>query len=254
MIWLPFSFFITAALYASVGFAGGSTYNALLVLAETDYRILPTIALLCNLIVACGGAYRFARAGHVEIARIAPWVATSVPAAWLGGYLQISETVFVGLLGLSLLASGLRMLFKKADEIVFEKASAYKWKPLAPLIGMALGLLAGLVGIGGGIFLAPVLHLLRWDNAKKIAATCSVFILVNSIAGLAGQTMKLGDTQFLTGITPYWMLFPAVLIGGQIGSYMGAVRLNPNMLRILTALLILYVSGRLLLRWYGMIA
>ncbi|MBK7362557.1 MAG: sulfite exporter TauE/SafE family protein [Micavibrio sp.] len=254
MIWLPISFFITAALYASVGFAGGSTYNALLVLAGTDYRILPTIALLCNLIVACGGTYRFARAGHVEIVRIAPWIVTSVPAAWLGGYLHVSETVFVGLLGLSLLAAGLRMFFKKSDEIVLEKSSAYKWKPLAPLIGMTMGLLAGLVGIGGGIFLAPVLHLLRWDNAKKIAAMCSVFILVNSIAGLAGQAMKLSDTQLLADITPYWILFPAVLIGGQIGSYMGVVRLNPDMLRVLTALLILYVSGRLLLRWYGMVS
>ncbi len=254
MIWLPLSFFITAALYASVGFAGGSTYNALLVLAGTDYRILPTIALFCNLIVACGGTYRFARAGHVEIVRIVPWIVTSVPAAWLGGYLHVSETVFVGLLGLSLLAAGLKMFFKKSDEIVLEKSSAYKWKPLAPLIGMTLGLLAGLVGIGGGIFLAPVLHLLRWDNAKKIAAMCSVFILVNSIAGLAGQAMKLSDTQLLADITPYWILFPAVLIGGQIGSYMGVVRLNPDMLRILTALLILYVSGRLLLRWYGMVS
>lgn len=254
MIWLPLSFFITAALYASVGFAGGSTYNALLVLAGTDYRILPTSALLCNLIVACGGTYRFARAGHVEIVRIAPWIVTSVPAAWLGGYLHVSETMFVGLLGLSLLASGLRMLLKKADELTLEKSSARKGQFLAPVVGAILGLLAGLVGIGGGIFLAPVLHLLRWDNAKKIAATCSVFILVNSVAGLAGQAMKLGDTQLLAEISPYWMLFPAVLIGGQIGSYMGVVRLNPDMLRILTALLILYVSGRLLLRWYGMIA
>ncbi len=142
MIWLPLSFFITAALYASVGFAGGSTYNALLVLAGTDYRILPTSALLCNLIVACGGTYRFARAGHVEIVRIAPWIVTSVPAAWLGGYLHVSETMFVGLLGLSLLASGLRMLLKKADELTLEKSSARKGQFLAPVVGAILGLLA----------------------------------------------------------------------------------------------------------------
>lgn len=254
MIWLPLSFFITAVLYASVGFAGGSTYNALLVLAETDYRILPAIALLCNLIVACGGTYRFTRAGHVDIARIFPWIITSVPAAWLGGYLKISETVLVGLLGLSLLVAGLRMLFRQADEITLGKSSARKWTLLAPVVGTILGLLAGLVGIGGGIFLAPILHLLRWDSAKKIAATCSVFIFVNSIAGLAGQITKLGDIQLLSGIAPYWILFPAVLLGGQIGSYMGAVRLNPDMLRALTALLILYVAGKLLFRWYGMIA
>ena len=123
---------------------------------------------------------------------------------------------------------------------------------LAPVTGAALGLLAGLVGIGGGIFLAPVLHFLRWDNAKKIAATCSVFILVNSLAGLAGQLMKLSGTPFLAQAASFWILFPAVLIGGQIGSYAGAKRLNPEILRIMTAALILYVSGQLLWRWWGM--
>ena len=244
---------MTAVLYAAVGFGGGSTYNALLVLAETDYRILPSIALLCNLIVVSGGTYRFARAEHINWRRIMPWIVTSVPAAWLGGYLHISEVMFVGLLGFSLLAAGLRMLLRQKNEEQAGQSPLSRWPVLAPVIGTALGLLAGLVGIGGGIFLAPVLHLLRWDNARKIAAVCSVFILVNSIAGLIGQTMKLSNMALLGDMTAYWMLFPAVLIGGQIGSYMGAKRLNPDMLRVLTAILILYVAGRLLLRWWGMV-
>lgn len=254
MIFLPLSFFATAALYASVGFAGGSTYNALLVLFRTDYRILPAIALICNLIVSAGGTYRFASAGYVDLKRITPWIVTSIPAAWLGGYLPVSEKLFVGLLGFSLLFAGLRMLLQKNHEDKAMESPIVHLPFLAPVMGAVLGFLAGMVGIGGGIFLAPVLHLLRWEHAKKIAATCSVFILVNSIAGLAGQAMKIGDAQILINIAPYWMLFPAVLAGGQIGSYFGAVRLNPQALRIVTAVLVLYVSGQLLLRWWAMVA
>lgn len=257
MILLTFSFFATAILYAAVGFGGGSTYNALLVLAQSDFRILPAIALICNLIVVSGGTYQFHRAGYIDIKQIAPWIITSVPAAWLGGYLHVSEVLFVGLLGVSLLLSGLRMLWtawaKESGRQNTPRRMIHRYRLLAPGIGALLGLLAGLVGIGGGIFLAPVLHLLHWDGARKIAATCSVFILVNSLAGLTGQLMKLGKMQLMGEISSYWMLFPAVLIGGQIGSYWGVKRLNPNTIRLFTALLILYVAGRLLLRWWGMI-
>ena len=255
MILLSLSFFITAILYAAVGFGGGSTYNALLVLAGTDYRILPSIALICNLIVVSGGTYRFTRSGYIDLRRIAPWIITSVPAAWLGGYLHISETLFVGLLGISLLASGLRMLLVKQAETIeyVGGAKTDKFKALPFIVGAVLGLLAGVVGIGGGIFLAPVLYLMRWDNARKIAATCSVFIFVNSLAGLIGQAMKLSDLEILGNIWGYWMVFPAVLVGGQIGSYMGSKRLDPNALRFLTALLILYVAARLLIRLWGLV-
>ena len=252
MIFLSLSFFMTAILYAAVGFGGGSTYNALLVLAKTDYRILPAIALICNLIVVSGGTYRFFRAGHVDFKRIMPWIIPSVPAAWLGGYLNISETLFVGLLGFSLLAAGLRMVWPEKN--IETAPLPFNQHPvLPPFIGMALGLLAGLVGIGGGIFLAPVLYLLRWDNAKKIAAACSIFILVNSLAGLIGQIIKLDNSALLGDIKSYWLLFPAVLIGGQIGSYMGAVKINPKMIRLMTSFLIFYVSIRLIWRWWGML-
>lgn len=249
MIALALSFFITAILYAAVGFGGGSTYNALLVLAETDYRVLPALALICNLIVVSGGAYRFTRTGHVNLKRIAPWIMTSVPAAWLGGMLDISEALFVGILGFSLLAAGTRMLWPD-NNVRLPIINKHHFLP--PIIGAGLGLLSGLIGIGGGIFLAPVLYLLRWDDAKKIAATCSIFILVNSLAGLAGHMMKL-DNKELGSITAYWFLFLAVLVGGQIGSYIGVERLNPNILRFLTAVLILYVSMRLLWRWWAII-
>ncbi len=253
MMFLSLSFFVTALLYAAVGFGGGSTYNALLVLAEVDYRILPSIALICNLIVVSGGTYRFARAGHVDFKRIFPWIVSSVPAAFLGGYLNISETIFVGLLGASLLLAGVRMIYPEKKNLNLPLSAINKNRVFPLLIGAVLGVLAGLVGIGGGIFLAPVLYLLRWGDAKKIAATCSVFILVNSLSGLIGQAIKLSHSHLLSGIGEYAPLFLAVLIGGQIGSYIGAVKLNSKITRLITALLIFYVSVRLIWRWWGMV-
>ena len=107
------AFLITALLYASVGFGGGSTYNALLVLSGADYRVMPLIALVCNVIVVCGGIWRFARTGDLSARRLLPFLAASVPAAWIGGRTPISETFFVGLLGGALLLSGIRLTFLK---------------------------------------------------------------------------------------------------------------------------------------------
>ena len=110
-------FFVTAALYASVGFGGGSTYNALLVLYGADYRILPSIALCCNIIVVAGGTYAFARSGNLRWSRLAPFLITSVPAAWLGGRIPVSETIFIGALGFSLLAAGLHLAFDRKRDL-----------------------------------------------------------------------------------------------------------------------------------------
>lgn len=247
MIVLILLFFLTALLYASVGFGGGSTYNALLVLNGTDYRILPAIALVCNILVVTGGVWRFGAGGHIRLARIAPWIATSVPFAWLGGRLPVSEAVFVGLLGLSLAAAGVRMLLQRQAPPSTDSRPQSVW--IAAPIGAGLGLLSGIVGIGGGIFLAPILHLLRWDSARAIAGNCSVFILVNSLAGLSGQLMKLKDFDLIGAFYGYWPLLPAVIIGGQIGSHLGSAKLSEPLLRRMTAVLVLYVSARLLIRW-----
>lgn len=251
---LPLLFLITAVLYATVGFGGGSTYNALLVLAETDYRILPLLSLVCNLIVVSGGVFKFTRAGHLDPRRTLPWIMASVPMAWLGGYLPIPEKLFVGILGLSLLAAGFFVIFQHKNNRSRPKNFSARYSRVLPFfVGGGLGFLAGITGIGGGIFLAPVLYLLRWGHARAIAGACSLFILVNSLAGIAGQMMKLGHlNEIYMPLADYWMLFPAVLIGGQLGSYMGAVRLNPDVIRILAALLMLYVAIKLLWRWWGM--
>src|SRR4051812_11399176 len=146
-------FCLTALLYGAAGFGGGSTYNALLVLAGTDYRAVPIIALSCNILVVAVGSWRFARAGHVDWRRIWPLFAASIPLSWVGGRLHVPEILFVGLLALSLFAAGLLMLFQRQKTDAPPAKRRRIW--LEPLIGGTLGLLSGVVGIGGGIYLAP---------------------------------------------------------------------------------------------------
>jgi uncharacterized membrane protein YfcA len=177
---LAFAFFITAIVYASVGFGGGSTYNALLVLGDTDYRIIPVIALTCNVLVVTGGVIHFGRAGHLDLRTMAPFVLLSVPMAWLGGFLPVSEIAFIGLLGFALLATVFHMLMKPGDPIPGQHRTAINPWLLGLPVGGAIGLLSGIVGIGGGVFLAPVLYVLGWGHPRRIAAAASFFILVNS--------------------------------------------------------------------------
>lgn len=254
MVVLALLFAVTALLYASVGFGGGSTYNALLVLHGTDYRTLPAIALICNIIVVTGGVWRFSAAGLLRLRRIAPFIVCSIPLAWLGGRMPVSETVFVGLLGGSLLVAGAQLLFAGPAEAPSAQGVEPQEKPAASLLvalsaGGALGFLAGVVGIGGGIFLAPLLYFMRWGTAREIAGACSFFIFVNSLSGLAGQLTQLGEAQLLPSLAAYWPLFPAVLIGGQIGSRLGALKIPEPVIKKMTAALMIYVAIRLLWRW-----
>jgi uncharacterized protein len=247
---LAVGFFGTALLYASVGFGGGSTYTALLTLSGVDYRILPLISLACNVVVVTGGTIRYARAGLIPWKRVLPLVIVSAPMAFLGGLTPIKQPVFMALLGASLLVAGLLLLFQREQE------DAPQSLPANPVtegtLGGIVGYLSGVVGIGGGIFLAPILHLMRWGQARSIAATASLFILVNSIAGIVGQAIKLGHGGQIGMITPYWPLALAVLIGGQIGSHLGIRILSQALVRRATGILILYVAIQLL--WKTLLA
>ncbi|WP_379550068.1 sulfite exporter TauE/SafE family protein [Qipengyuania sp. DGS5-3] len=246
MIWLAIAFLVTALLYASVGFGGGSTYSALLALSDVDYRILPLLSLACNIVVVAGGTVRFARA------KITPWKGALVltglaaPAAFLGGLTPIDREPFLLILGASLLLTGATLLIPNRSGGVGEaKTSAYASK-LMPFAAMPLGYLAGLVGIGGGIFLAPLLHLTRWNNARAIAATASLFILVNSLFGLAGQILKGGPDRFAAAVTFGLPLMIAVALGGWIGSLLATRILPVNWIRWATAMLTIWVGARLL--------
>ncbi len=243
-------FFITAILYASVGFGGGSTYTALLVLVDANYLIIPIISLSCNILVVSGNSVQYIRSGFVSIRTVWPFLVLSVPMAWVGGFIQIPHLYFIGLLSVSLLFAGISLLFKKTPT-----ESKYTASPLpaTALIGGGLGLLSGMVGIGGGIFLAPILHKISWGSSKHIAALCSLFILVNSISGLNGQLMKHGSIQTMQSAQAYWLLLPMVVVGGFIGNRLNLKVFSENMIRKMTALLILFVAMRLLFKFFTLL-
>ena len=234
-------FGLTALLYAAVGFGGGSTYTALLLLGGGAVGLVPAISLACNIIVVSGGTIRFARAGVMPWAKALPLIAVAAPLAFLGGLTLVKQGVLVILLGLSLLASSAALLFQP------QTARAVDLPPRLLLpIAAGLGYLAGVVGIGGGIFLAPILHLVRWAEARSVAATASLFILVNSLFGLTGQVVKGRGLDMVHAVADHWPLLVAVLIGGAIGTQI-AVRTGPaTLIRRLTALLVGFVAIRLL--------
>ena len=241
--WLIPAFFGTALLYASVGFGGGSTYSALLALAGTDYRVLPVLSLACNIVVVTGGTIRFARAGEVPWRGALAVSLVAAPLAFLGGLTPIGEGAFLTLLGASLVFAALALLLPVAKDGEVRAPAAWAM----PLAAAPLGYLAGLVGIGGGIFLAPLLHLTRWDSARRIAATASLFILINSLSGLGGQLAKSGIDRFGEALAGGLPLLLAVVVGGQIGSFLALRYLPAQVIRWLTAAVTGWVGLRLLL-------
>jgi uncharacterized protein len=241
MIWLALLFLLVALIYASVGFGGGSTYTALLGLWGVDYQLIPMISLFCNIIVVSGGVWRYSRSGLIDWKTVLPLILVSAPLAFLGGLVPLKQWLFLLILGTALLASCIALLVQ-ADSWRPRKLP----KPVLLCISAAVGLLAGLSGIGGGIFMAPVLHLVRWAEAKRIAAFASLYILINSTAGIGGQLLKTG-TSALDGLfVSYWPMLAAVFIGGQIGGMLGMRLFSQTIMRRMTALLVGYVAVRLI--------
>ena len=241
---LAAAFALTALLYASVGFGGGSTYSALLALSGFDYQLLPVLSLACNIVVVGGSTVRFARAGLTPWRGAALLTAIAAPAAFLGGLTPIKEAAFLTLLGVSLVLTGLTLLVPQTPTPEGTPTRVARWMPLA---AAPIGYLAGLVGIGGGIFLAPLLHLTRWNSARAVAATAALFILVNSLFGLGGQLIKNGPERMGEAISLGLPLVIAVAIGGQIGSLLAVRFLPQTAIRWLTAALTIWVGGRLLI-------
>ncbi|MFN5631065.1 MAG: sulfite exporter TauE/SafE family protein [Sphingomonadales bacterium] len=240
---LPLLFGIIALIYASVGFGGGSSYTAILTLTGIEPKLIPIISLCCNIVVVTGGTIRFWRAGLIDWKIMAPMLAISAPMAFIGGLTPLKEQTFLLILGGTLLLSAIALLLPQ------QRMSPMKL-PQSVVLGLSgvVGLLAGLSGIGGGIFMAPVLHLIRWADERRIAAFASLFILVNSITGLAGQLTKGGIESFAEPAASYWPLLLAVLIGGQLGSMAGIRLFPPQWLRRVTAILVGYAAIRLLLQ------
>jgi len=242
MLNLIILFFSTSVIYSSVGFGGGSTYLALLLLWGIPYAVFPVIALSCNIIVVTGNCINYTRAGNLDLKFLAPYLVGSIPMAFIGGVLSIEKELFEILLFIILLLAGLFLLinFKTYDdnEENYRKIPL----PLSLLIGGILGFVSGVIGIGGGIFLSPILFLLRAAKTKIIITAASVFILINSLSGIIGQLTK---NQVLEEIINYWPLLIAVLVGGQIGNFLNIKILPTKILAIITSGLVLFVAVRM---------
>ncbi|MFV0247459.1 MAG: sulfite exporter TauE/SafE family protein [Tenacibaculum sp.] len=234
-------FFFIALLYASVGFGGGSSYLAVLTLTSLAFTQIRATALLCNIVVVSGNTIMYIKRKDCDFKKNLPLVLFSIPCAFVGGYLKISQTFFYILLGFILLLASISMWFSSNTALTKNKKhfSVYK----NAIYGGFIGFISGMAGVGGGIFLAPFLHLTNWDTPKKIAATASLFIWANSISGLIGQGM---GWNFKLNLKLALVLLLAVFIGGQIGNRLGNKIFTLLYLKKATAVLIAFASLRIL--------
>ena len=242
MFILSILFFVTAILYSSVGFGGGSTYLALLLIWDIPYYIFPVLALVCNVIVVSGNSINYIRTGNLNSKLLLTYLIGSIPFAFIGGSIVIEKNFFEIVLFIVLSLAGFFLLISNrhySEKII-------KINNINPLfsiiIGSVIGFTSGIVGIGGGIFLSPILFLLKAAYPKQIVTTASLFILLNSISGIFGQLTK---DNMLNEIFNYYPLFIAVLIGGQIGNFLNLKFLSNRLLAILTSILVIFVSIRI---------
>ncbi len=239
-ILLP-SFFAASFLYSSVGHGGASAYLAISALVGLSREEMVPIALALNIVVAGIGFWHYWRAGHFSRQLLLPFVITSIPGAFLGGSLIISPQVFAVLLGFTLLLAAIRLLgLGREIRPKWEALPQVLW-PVGLVIGAVLGVLAGLIGVGGGIFLSPLLLFVHWADAKHTAAVSSAFIVLNSMSGLLAQSLR---------HSPNWdLLLPllaSVILGGGIGSRLGAERLSSVVLQRLLGGILLIASFKLI--------
>jgi uncharacterized membrane protein YfcA len=232
-------FFVTAVLYSSVGNAGASGYLAAMTLVGLAPEVMKPTALLLNILVALITTVRFYRAGHFSWPLFWPFTIASVPCAFLGGALVLPSGLYQGLVGSILLFAAYR-LFWYADESHAHPTGVPRM--LALLLGAGLGFVSGLTGIGGGIFLSPLLLMMGWAEPRQSASVSAAFILVNSVAGLCGEAVSV---HALPQAAPLWA--GAVVVGGLVGSELGARQLAEVTLRRLLALVLAMAGLKLIL-------
>lgn len=231
--------FVVAFLYASVGHGGASGYLALMALFSFLPEEMRSSALLLNLIVSLISFLQYYHAGHFKWKLFYPFAITSIPAAFLGGVIVLEANWYKKILAVLLLFSVFRFLGygKGKDEVTKEQSIS-----LSLVIGLFIGLFSGMIGIGGGIILSPVILLLHWANIRETAAVSALFIFVNSLSGLAGVYMK----GVYVSDSIYMMILIA-LLGGGIGSFYGAKKMNTGLLRYTLAFVLLMASVKLIL-------
>ncbi|MEP5611158.1 MAG: sulfite exporter TauE/SafE family protein [Cyclobacteriaceae bacterium] len=237
---LLFLFFAIALFYSSIGFGGGSSYLAILSLVLTNFYEIRTLALVLNVIVVSIGTLMFIRKQVFDWKAFWLFIVLSVPLAFVGARLRLSESTFFIILGSALMLAAAVMIFQTVSKKVISRGLD---RIESTLLGGAIGFLSGIVGIGGGIFLSPTLNLIGWKNAKVIASLASVFILVNSLAGISGLLVA---GTFELNFDFALKIVGAVAVGGWVGSNL-SVKMNINLIRGLTAILVLYVGARIVL-------
>lgn len=230
--------FAVAVLYSSVGHGGASGYLAVLALMDVVGPKASASALALNILVAGLSWVSFWRAGHFSWKTLAPLVVTSIPAAAVGGWLDVPPSAFKILLAVALGWAAIRMIIPDPKE----GATREPVVPALAAAGGGIGLLSGIVGVGGGIFLSPLMILMRWGDVKRVAAVSAAFIVVNSAAGLAGRAAR-GGIEFL----PYAAPVAAAFVGGLIGGWLGSRKLGPRWLRALLGVVLALASAKLVL-------
>ncbi len=234
---LTIAIFIVALLYSSVGHAGASGYIAVMSLFSLAPAVIKPVALTLNILVACIGSWQFWRAGYFSWRLFWPFAILSVPLAFVGGYINLPTHLFKVFVGVVLLLSAASLLLRAPNDTVAQEPS----RPIAISLGAALGLLSGLTGTGGGIFLTPLLLFKRWANAKSAAAVSALFILVNSVAGLLGN---LTSTRFFPSFA--FVLAAGAVLGGTTGSYFGSQRFEHTVIKRLLAVVLIIAGAKLI--------
>ena len=237
---VAFLFFLVAFAYSSVGLAGGSSYTALMAILGFSTLAIPMISLTLNVLVSSIGAFNFIRYKHARINLILPFLVTSIPMAYIGGALHLPKEIFYWLLLASLILIVARIYFWSDVSLALNLSRRSKLY-IALLTGGILGLIAGMLGIGGGVFLVPLVILLGLGTVKEAAACGIIFIWVNSISGLASRLQ-----YNAIDLSEYIPLIIAVIIGGTLGSFAGAAKYSPKLMEKILGVIIIVAIGFLL--------
>lgn len=232
---------IVAALYSSVGHGGASGYLAILSLFAVPPAGMSTTALILNIVVSGIGFVSFLRAKHFEFRLAWPFLLLSVPAAFIGGLIHVSDRTYLILLAVVLLVAAYR-LARNSNRVFDSDGPKSLRLSIALPVGGGIGLISGIVGVGGGIFLSPIMILKRWADPKQTAAVSAFFILVNSVAGIGGRFVR---ESLQSGPMVYFLV--VAIVGGLCGSYIGANKITGLVLRRVLSVVLIVASGKLIL-------